>query len=168
MSIKIRRIFSLCLAALLLCGMGMSHMVYATNNVKQALIVVDPGFSQFSLTIAQNIADKLAQKSISVKLIKVNQFKTQDISGVDLLVLGGPTYMAQPSNGLKKFVSTLNITSGINTLLFQTGGTDCGGLAPLAELVKTKGLQVIGSCGILKPKGASEIENKISKLLENI
>jgi flavodoxin len=149
-------------------GMGMSFMAQAKSSIKKALIVVDPGFSKSSLKVARNIADQLTQKGISFKLENVNQFKPSDLTGVDLLVLGGPTYMVQPSGGLKKLVDRLDANPSLKTLLFQTGGTDCGGLTPLTELVKAKGLTVIGGCGILMPKDVSKIEGKIIKLLESI
>jgi hypothetical protein len=38
-------------------------------------------------------------------------------NGVSHMVYAGPIYMTQPSNGVKKFVATLNVTSGIGKLL---------------------------------------------------
>ncbi len=167
MAKKIEKLMYLCLVLLLINGMGMS-LVTRAESLTKALIVVDPGFSKSSLKVAQNIADQLTRKGISVKLEKVNQFKSSDLTGIDLFVLGGPTYMAQPSGGLKKLVTRLDSDRGLKTLLFITGGSDCGGLTPLSEMVKAKGLTVIGECRILVPKENAEIGNKITKLLENI
>jgi flavorubredoxin len=152
----------------ILLGMGMSFLVQAEKNMKKALIVVDPGFSKSSFNVAQAIAANLSQKGMDVKLEKVSQYNPSDLNGIDLLVLGGPTYMAQPSGGLKKLVARLDSNTNLQTLLFITGGSDCRGLAPLSEMVKSKGLTVVGECSVLVPKENAEIGNKISKLLENI
>jgi Uncharacterized flavoproteins len=168
MVIKASKWFCLCFALLFMIGMGRLFMAQAESSFKKALIIVDPGFSKSSFNIGQNIAEVLNQKGISVKLEKVNEFRPSDLAGIDLLVLGGPTYMAQPSGGLKKAVARLNANTSLKVLLFQTGGSDCAGLAPLSELVKAKGLLVIGECGFVLPRENAEISAKIAKLLANI
>jgi flavorubredoxin len=153
---------------LLIQGMVMISVAQDQGNqIGKALIVVDPGFSKASLKVGQSIAAKLTQKGVTVKLVTVKSFKPQDFSGIDLLVLGGPTYVGQPSGGLKKLAAKLNDCNGLKTLLFQTGGADCSGLGPLGDLAKTQGLTVIGSYGFL-PQDMNGMETKINKLLEAI
>lgn len=167
---RILKVVGVCLLTILFYGIGMITMANSgEHQFQKALIIVDPGYSKFSLQIGEKISHKLAEQKIATKLITVRDFKTQDLTGIDLLVLGGPTYMAQPSNGLKKLLPKLKNTTSLKTLVFQTGGTDCGGLAPLGELAKAQGLTVIGSIGILNtPKAALEIDSRIDALLTNL
>lgn len=153
---------------LLLQGTGMMEMTFAANGVKTALIVVDPGMSGYSLKVAQNIASKLQKKNIPAKTVKAKDFKAQDLSGIDLLVLGGPTYAAQPSVGLKQAMAKVN-APGLKTLLYQTGGRDCAGLAPLLQMAEGKGLTVLGSGSILfNKREASYLDKQVDQLLGNI
>jgi flavorubredoxin len=140
----------------------------AASQSKKALIVVDPGFSKFSARIAQTISEKLTQKGYTVKLVTANNFKVLEISGADLLVLGGPVYAGQPSGGIKKVVQSISNGNRFKTLLYVTGALeDSSGLEPLCKLVVEKGLNVIGSGKILV-KNKEAIEPKINKLLESI
>ena len=147
-------------------GMKAMSAAGATQN---ALIVVDPGFSKFSLKIAGQISAKLTRKGYAVTLITANRFQAEGLSKVNLLVLGGPTYVGQPSGRIKQAVQALSNGTKLKTLIFVTGGSDCSGLAPLNQLAAEKGLAVVGSCGILdKREEASNIEPKINQLLEII
>jgi flavodoxin len=170
MSRKIMMLAILATMMILLNGMGMKEMAEAsTNQAKSGLIVVDPGFSQFALKVAQKISEKLTQKGYTVKLVKANKFNPQETAKRDLLVLGGPTYVGQPSGGLKKVVESISQGTKLKTLLFVTGGADCSGLEPLKKLATEKGLSVVGSAGILDTKAeAPNMEAKINKLLETI
>lgn len=106
---------------------------------------------------------------MTVKLLTEKEFRPADLESGDLLVLGGPTYVGQPSGGLKKLLTKLDKAAGSKTLLFITGGSDCSGLGPFTELAKAKGLQILGSCGIfVDPPTSPAIESQLDKLLESI
>lgn len=156
------------LGLLLFLIMGMMPMVNAKDSFTKALIVVDPGLSKGSIKVSEAIATKLKARNIEVKLVKAKQFSPENLSGVDLLVLGGPTYARQPSGKLRKAVNKIN-APGLKTLLFQTGGTDCAGLEPLAEMAEGKGLIVIGSCKIvIRPNETEVIGESVDQLLASI
>lgn len=164
-----RRVTGFLLALFILGGIGMSIMAQTATAARKALIVIDPGFSKFSSKIGKNIESRLTERSMAVKFLTVKEFRPADLESADLLVLGGPTYVGQPSGGLKKLLTKLDKAAGFKTLLFITGGEDCSGLGPLTELAKAKGLRILGSCGILdKPQEVRQNEEKLDKLLENI
>ena len=149
-------------------GMGLMGMVEAKDGMEKALIVVDPGKSGFSLKVAEKIAEKLSAKGMQVNLVKAKALTANDLSDIDLLVMGGPTYAQKPSKKLTKAMTIVN-KPGINTILFQTGGSDCSGLITLIETAKSKGLNVVASDGILCNKREdSYVDNKIDELLEKI
>lgn len=143
----------------------MSTMAQTAVMGRKTLIIVDPGFSKFSMKIGQNLKAKLTERRMTVKLLTVRQFRPSDLEGVELLVLGGPTYVGQPSGGLKRLLTKLDKAAGTKTLFFITGGADCSGLGLFNDLAKAKGLKVIGNCGILSTEQAPEIEQKLDQLL---
>lgn len=148
--------------------MGMMPMVNAKDSFTKALIVVDPGLSKGSIKVSKEIAAKLKARNIEVELVKAKRFSPENLSGVDLLVLGGPTYAQQPSGKLRKAITKINMP-GLKTLLFQTGGTDCAGLEPLAAMAEEKGLKVIGSCKIvIRPNETERIGEYVDQLLAGI
>lgn len=167
---RIQVIIGMTLGLLVLIqGMVMNNMTMAEEKSSNALIVVDPGFSGFSFQIAQKIAEQLQVKNIGVKIVKVNQFKNSDLENRDYVLIGGPTYAAQPSPKIKSFLTTLNPKSGLKAILFLTAGRDYTGLEPFVKLVQEKGLPILNSTVILTTiKDPAEINSKIGKLLEVI
>lgn len=152
----------------LLLLLGMMPMVNAKDSFTKALIVFDPGFSKQSMKISEKIATELRTRNIEVELVEAKQFNPEDLLGVDLLVLGGPTYARQPSGKLRKAVAKIN-APGLKTLLFQTGGSDCAGLEPLAAMAEEKGLPIIGSCKILfRPNNNEQTGLVVKQLMANI
>lgn len=148
--------------------MGMMPMVNAKDSFTKALIVVDPGFSKQSMKISEETATELRTRNVKVEIVEAKQFKLENLLGVDLLVLGGPTYARQPSGKLRKAVNKIN-APGLKTLLFQTGGSDCAGLEPLTAMAEEKGLSVIGSCKIvIRPNETERIGEYVDQLLASI
>jgi flavodoxin len=138
-------------------------------RIQTVLILVDPGFSKFSLEVARRIQDRISAKGIAVKLIPVGEFKAEDLHGMDLIVIGGPTYAGQPSPKIKKLLAELAPIPELRTLLFSTGGSDGSGLEPLTRMAGEKGLLVLGGAKFIqKPDEAPELDLKIRELLEVI
>jgi flavodoxin len=154
----------LCLALLMIFQtMQVNVSAAKPPSTKRALIVVDPGYSGFSYQVAQAIAKILRERKIETKVVKIKEFKKENLEKTDLFILGGPTYAHRPSKGVRRFLAQLN-SPGINTLLFQTGGIDCAGIAPLQESAQAKGLNVIGIMTITI-KQSQHMEAKIRKFL---
>lgn len=148
---------------IVLQGVGINVSAAKNINVKQGLIVVDPGLSGFSYHVAHEIANGLREKKIAVKVVKTSAFKESDLIKLDLLVIGGPTYAHQPSKGVRQFISELNLP-GTKTLLFQTGGINCAGIAPLRKLARQKKLRIFGVMTVT-PKESGRLEKKVKAFL---
>lgn len=156
-----------CLALLMIFqAMPINVSAAKPSNTKRALIVVDPGYSGLSYQVAQKIANILRERKTEAKVVKIKAFKKEDLQKSDLFILGGPTYAHCPSKEVQRFLAQLNLP-GVDTLLFQTGGINCAGIAPLQELARAKGLNVIGTMTITI-KQSRHMEAKIMEFLKSV
>lgn len=158
----------LMLMASIVNGPGMNQTMAAENLKKTGMILVDPGFSKYSLKIADQISKTLTNKGYSVTLMTVDRYHGENMPNVDLLVLGGPTYAGQPSGGLKKAISSLKKCNNLKVLLFITGGSDyTPGLDSLERLAAQRGMEIVGKCGFLVQESSPAVK-KIDQLLLNL
>ncbi len=149
--------------------MGGTALGLERPRIQTALILVDPGFSRFSLEVARRIQARLNAGGIAAKLTPAREFNAEDVKGVDLIVIGGPTYAGQPSPQIKKLLSKLPPTSELKALLFSTGGSDGSGLEPLTRMAEEKGLSILGAAKFLQKTGQGPgLDKRIGELLEGI
>ncbi len=85
-----------------------------------ALVVYDPGITGGTRTAAFHIAQELKARGYEVKMAGARSTEAMNLSGVDVLVLGSPTYGAQPTGPVKTYLENLqspgNIIAGVYTL----------------------------------------------------
>ncbi len=85
-----------------------------------ALVVYDPGITGGTRTAAFHIAHELKTRGYEVKLAGARSSEALNLSGVDVLVIGSPTYGAQPTGPVKTYLQNLqspgNITAGVYSL----------------------------------------------------
>ncbi|MEA5078291.1 MAG: flavodoxin domain-containing protein [Anaerolineaceae bacterium] len=86
----------------------------------KAVILYDSYFGNTE-KIAQTVAGVLAKKC-EVRVVRADAFQTDQLSGVDLLVLGSPTRAFSPSEATKAFLKTLKRGSlnGVKAAAFDT------------------------------------------------
>ena len=88
--------------------------------VGKAIIVYDPGLSGGTKTAAGYLAEDLKSKGYEVKVAGVRSSDVADISGYDILIVGSPTYGAEPTGPIKSYLESLknpdNITAGVYAL----------------------------------------------------
>ncbi|MCK9150426.1 hypothetical protein [Methanobacterium alcaliphilum] len=86
----------------------------------KAIIVYDPGMTSGTKNAAFYIGDELKSRGFEVKLAGVRSSDALDLSGADILVVGSPTYGAQPTGPVKTYLNNLqspeNIIAGVFTL----------------------------------------------------
>lgn len=152
----------------ILFGGGMNPMTMAARDSRNVLIIVDPGGTGFCLKVAKAIANRLDEKNYHVRLVKANHFQASDLSEVNLLIMGSPTYARQPSKSLKNVMEKVE-DPGMKTILFQTGSLDCSGLQSLEAMARKKRLNVVYSSGILFSKrDESYLAKKIDEIMDEI
>jgi flavodoxin len=87
----------------------------------KALVIYDSIFGNTE-RIAQAVGKTLASQT-NVEVIKVNQFKPEQLTGVNLLIVGSPTRAFRPTPAIKKFLGSIpgNSLKDVKVTSFDTG-----------------------------------------------
>ena len=87
----------------------------------KALVVYHPGKSDFQRQVFSGFADGLASNGWRVAMTTPSRETPTDLTGYDLLVLGGPTYGFSPARPIKRYLSRLGDLAGLRTVTIITG-----------------------------------------------
>jgi hypothetical protein len=77
-----------------------------------ALVVYHPGKSDFHHRVTAGFAEGLASNGWRVEIATASAQAPVDLSGYDLLVLGGPTYWFSPDRPIRRYLSRLGDLEG--------------------------------------------------------
>lgn len=73
------------------------HLLPHGDPIGQALVVYSPGLSGGAKDVAAKIGYNLQDKGYNVVLAGIKSFAAEDISGYDVIVVGGANLCRQPS-----------------------------------------------------------------------
>ena len=76
--------------------------------IGQAIVVYDPGLSGAAKDIATKIGYQLQEGGYNVVLAGVKSSAAADLSGYDLIVVGGPVYAGKPASSIQSYLNSLN------------------------------------------------------------
>lgn len=85
-----------------------------------ALVVYHPGKSDFQHRVFSGFAEGLVSRGWRVETTTPSSQAPTDLSGYDLLVLGGPTYWFTPNRPIKCYLSRLGDLGGQRTMTIIT------------------------------------------------
>jgi flavorubredoxin len=85
-----------------------------------ALVVYHPGKSDFQHRVFSGFAAGLISSDWRVEITTPSSQAPTDLSGYDLLVLGGPTYWFTPNRPIRRYVSRLGDLGGQPTVTIIT------------------------------------------------
>lgn len=85
-----------------------------------ALVVYHPGKSDFQRRVFAGFAEGLMSNGWRVEMTTPSPQTPTDLSGYDLLVLGGPTYGFTPNRPIQKYLSRLGDLGGMRTATLIT------------------------------------------------
>ncbi len=85
-----------------------------------ALVVYHPGKSDFQKDVSTAFAEGLVSNDWRVEMTTASSQAPGDISGYDLLVLGGPIYFSRPSRPISSYLSRLGNLKGKPTVTINT------------------------------------------------
>jgi flavorubredoxin len=88
-----------------------------TQGSKSALIVYQPGLSSFPKDVSYAFANGLAEAGWRVEITTASPQAPKELSTYSLLVLGFPTYGAQPGTAIVRYLDGLGNLHGIETVL---------------------------------------------------
>jgi hypothetical protein len=85
-----------------------------------ALVVYHPGKSDFQEKVTYAFAESLVSNGWRVEITTASSQAPTDLSGYDLLVLGGPTYWFAPNQPVRRYLSRLGDLGGQPTVTIIT------------------------------------------------
>jgi hypothetical protein len=91
--------------------------VINTQGGKSALIVYQPGLSSFPRDVSYAFANGLVEAGWRVEITTASPQAPDDLSSYSLLVLGFPTYGAEPGTAIVRYLDELGNLQGIDTVL---------------------------------------------------
>ncbi len=84
---------------------------------KSALIVYQPGLSSFPRDVSHAFANGLAEAGWRVEITTASPQAPTELSNYSLLVLGFPTYGAEPGTAIVRYLDRLGNLHGIETVI---------------------------------------------------
>jgi flavodoxin len=114
---------------------GSETLTPAGNSVGKALVAYDPGVSGAAKTAAGKIAADLQENGYTVVLAGVKSQAAADVSGYDVIVVGGPIYAGNASSSVQAYLKALTPKDGARIGVFATGSTEIDDEAMLREQV---------------------------------
>ena len=111
--------------------------VMNTDGLKTALVVYQPGFSNFPKDVSYAFADGLVSSDWQVEITTASSQTPFELSKYGLLVLAYPVYGGTPGSAIVKYVDRLGNLNGINTIIIACAGGDSGeSIIPLRQQVE--------------------------------
>jgi hypothetical protein len=108
-----------------------------TDGLKTALVVYQPGFSNFPKDVSYAFADGLVSSNWQVEITTASPQTPSELSKYSLLVLAYPVYGGTPGSAIVKYVDRVGNLNGINTIIIACAGGDSGeSIIPLRQQVE--------------------------------
>jgi flavodoxin len=115
---------------LLFCGDIMSYTDTGSRTlnpdgapVGKALVAYNPGVSGAAKSAAEKIADDLQSRGYAVTLAGIRSAAAADVSGYDVVIVGGPMYFGRVSNSVDAYLKGLEPQKDVRMGVFATTGT---------------------------------------------
>ena len=90
------------------------------GEVGTAFVVYHPGKSDFQQRVISGFVEGLVSKGWRVEITTANDQTPTNLSGCDLLVLGGPTYTFTPNRPIRRYLSRLGDLGSQRTVTIIT------------------------------------------------
>ncbi len=133
---KILKIILAVFAVLIIAGVASFSLVifdvagnFATGTqplpngaaIGKAIVVYDPGLSGGAKDTATKIGYNLQEKGYDVTLAGVKSSTAADLTGYDVIVVGGPIYAGKPASTIKSYLNSLSPPSNAKVGVFGYG-----------------------------------------------
>jgi flavodoxin len=138
-------------------------------TVGNALVVYDPSITGNTKNVARLIADNLQTKGYKVDLVGIKNSKAENISGYNVIIIGGPIYGGNTSGAVKNYVAILKVTEGTKIGVFATGDPHTTDVAmikkQIAPIPENSNLQINA---VMAVKMGEEKNKKISVFVDDL
>lgn len=89
----------------------------------KALVAYDPAVLGSAKNAADKIAKDLQSRGYEVDFAGVRSSSISNVSGYDVIVVGGPVYIGNASNSVKAYLADMKPSADAKIGVFATGGT---------------------------------------------
>jgi flavorubredoxin len=125
----------------------------------RAVVVYHPGRRGFFKAVIHAFAEGLVSNGWRVEMVTASPEAPTDLSGYDLLVVGGPTYFWTPVRPIQAYVSRLGDLAGKPTVVFVTGfGSTDRSTSIMEELVREANGKLVKSLSFFKLRPNDETD----------
>jgi flavodoxin len=100
---------------------GSKKLPYSGQFMGAALVLYDPGLSGNAKDIATKIGYNLQDSGYNVVLAGVKSSAAQNLTGYDIVVVGGPIYAGEPTASVKDALSNLKHDADAKFGVFGSG-----------------------------------------------
>lgn len=100
--------------------------VINSEGLKTALVVYQPGFSNFPKDVSYAFADGLVSNDWKVEITTASAQTPTELSKYSLLVLAYPVYGETPGSAIVSYVNRTGNLNTINTVIIACAGGDSG------------------------------------------
>ncbi len=115
----------------------------------RALVVYHPGLSDFQEHMIRSFTEGLVSRGWRVELTTASAKAPTDLSGYDLLLVGGPTYWWAPARPIQRYVARLGDLGGKPTAILVTGAGSVGRSRSIMErLVREANGEIVVSLSL--------------------
>jgi flavorubredoxin len=139
------------------------------GNAGTALVVYHPGKSDFQHQVFSGFAEGLVSRGWRVEITSPSSQAPADLSGYDLLTLGGPTYWFTPSRPIKRYLSRLGDLEGQRTVTIITAlGSGGRSTSILERLVREANGDLVNALLLYKMRPNDDdnsVDNKQNRAL---
>jgi flavorubredoxin len=91
------------------------------NPIGHAIVVYNPGFSGVPKNVATKIAFDLQKRGYDVVLTGIKSSSAANLTGYNLIVVGGPVYMDKPSATVQTYVNQIDVPEMVPVGYFGYG-----------------------------------------------
>lgn len=103
---------------------GSETLAPAGNITGHALVVYNPGISGAAKNMASTIANDLKARGYSVVIAGIKSKAAADVSGYDIIVVGGPIYGGSASSSVKAYLQDLHPGANVTVGVFGHGSVE--------------------------------------------
>ena len=86
-----------------------------------ALVLYDPGLSGSSTRVANQVANDLLAKNMTVTVAGIKSTSAANTTGYDIIIIGGPIYAGAPTSSVKDALSNLKHDADTKVGVFGSG-----------------------------------------------
>jgi flavodoxin len=110
-----------------------SHPLPNDSAVGKAIVVYDPGLSGKAKDAASQIGFDIQDSGYSVTLAGVKSSDAADVSGYDIVVVGGPIYAGKPASSIQDYLQNLSVGENVTVGVFGYGSVQVTGNSEVAK-----------------------------------